>query len=310
MDNYCVYYHRNLVNGKLYIGISKDVNKRWSSNGKQYKSCNFFYRAIEKYGWDNFEHVILIDNISKELACVIEKELIIKYKTQNKDFGYNLASGGFGGCTSKGREHFLSKKVFQYDLDGVFIREWENAQRASEELNICVSDIHTTCRGNNGVKKAGNYMWSYEELDSMPPYVRESASKKTILQLDENFNIVKKYKNISYVNEDEYNKDNIYECCNLKKQCTHKGYHWVYEEDFNDEHISLIKKRLEEKYKPRNNKILNQYDLSYNLLNTFLSAREAEEKTGVNRHSIQAYAKRGEANYGATSKYGFIWKYA
>jgi group I intron endonuclease len=308
MNNYCVYYHRNVLNDKLYIGISKDINKRWSANGNQYKECKFFYRAIQKYGWDNFEHVILIENISKEIACVVEKELIEKYKTQNKEFGYNLASGGFGGCTSKGQKHFLSKKVFQYGLDGTFIREWENAQRASEELNICVSDIHTMCRGENGIKKAGNYMWSYTKVNSMQPYVRETSSKKSIIQLDKNFNVIKKYKNISYINENEYTKDNVVECCRLNKQYTHKGYFWVYEEDFNDKHISRIKERLSGKHRKPTGKIINLYDLSYNLLNSFSNAREAEEKTGFNRHTIQAYCKRPEMNNGIHT--GYIWKYA
>lgn len=310
MSNYCVYYHRNIDNGKMYIGMSKDIKKRWSNAGKQYKECIAFYRAIQKYGWENFEHVIIIDNISKEMACIVEKELIQKYNTQDKNFGYNLASGGLGGCTSKGQEHFLSKKVYQYDLEGSFIREWENAQRASESLNICVSDIHTMCRGNKGVRKAGNYMWNYTKVDKMQPYVRETHSKKSILQLDKDFVIVQRFKNISYIDSNTYNKEKIVKCCKLNDQYTHKGYFWVYEDDFNDKHLSLIKERMNKKPKKSTEKRINQYDLSYNLLNTFSNAREAEEQTGVNRHSIQAYCKRGHANYGATSKYGFIWEYA
>ena len=44
---------------KYYIGItSQAVNKRWK-NGKGYKSSPYFYNAIQKYGWNNFEHNIL-----------------------------------------------------------------------------------------------------------------------------------------------------------------------------------------------------------------------------------------------------------
>ena len=310
MNNYCVYCHRNIFNNKMYIGMSKDIKTRWSNNGKQYKECIYFYRAIEKYGWDNFEHKILVDNISKEEACVIEKELIEKYKTQDKNFGYNIADGGLGGCTTRGESHFLSKKVYQYTLDGVYVGEWSNAQRASEELGICVSDIHTMCRGEKGLKKAGNFMWSYIKLDSMQPYVRETHSKEPILQLDMDFNIIKKYKNISYINKDEFNGEKVIECCKRKNQYSHNGCYWVYEKDFNQDYINYIIDRKNGLYKKSTSKPINQYDLSNNLLNTFSSAAEAERYTGVNRSSIQAYCKRGEANYGATSKYGFIWKYA
>ena len=57
---YTVYQHKNKINGKIYIGItSKDPEKRWGHNGYNYKSSSYFYSAIQKYGWDNFEHNIL-----------------------------------------------------------------------------------------------------------------------------------------------------------------------------------------------------------------------------------------------------------
>ena len=212
--------------------MTKNASARWVNNGSQYKKCKFFYRAIQKYGWDNFEHEILIDNISKEEACLIEKELIKKYKTQDKNFGYNIASGGLGGCTVKGERHFLSKKVYQYDLDGSYVREWENAQRASEELDISVSDIALMCRKTSNIKKAGTYMWSYQKLDSMPPYIREGHSKASVLQLDESFNVIAQYKNISYVDNTVFDREKITNCCK-RRSLTHNGFYWAYKKDFN-----------------------------------------------------------------------------
>ena len=50
---------------KYYIGItSQAVNKRWK-NGKGYKSSPYFYNAIQKYGWNNFEHNILFTDLKK-----------------------------------------------------------------------------------------------------------------------------------------------------------------------------------------------------------------------------------------------------
>ena len=80
MDNYTVYKHVS-PSGKQYIGITKwDVEKRWS-NGEGYKQCSYFYNAIQKYGWDNFEHIILYTNLSREKACEIEKNENIVGKT-------------------------------------------------------------------------------------------------------------------------------------------------------------------------------------------------------------------------------------
>lgn len=90
-----VYQHKNKINGKMYFGItSRKPKERWGNNGSGYKSTPHFYSAIQKYGWDNFEHNILYEDIPKEEACYIEKMLIEKYKTQNREFGYNILEGG------------------------------------------------------------------------------------------------------------------------------------------------------------------------------------------------------------------------
>ena len=92
---YTVYQHKNKINGKMYIGItSQHPQDRWGHNGSGYKSTPHFYAAIQKYGWDNFEHNILYTDCTKEQACELEKLLIKKYKTQNRDFGYNILEGG------------------------------------------------------------------------------------------------------------------------------------------------------------------------------------------------------------------------
>ena len=92
---YTVYQHVNKINGKMYIGITKRTPQdRWGHNGSKYKTTPHFYAAIQKYGWDNFEHNILYTNCDKKTACKLEKELIQKYKTQNKRYGYNITEGG------------------------------------------------------------------------------------------------------------------------------------------------------------------------------------------------------------------------
>lgn len=91
---YIVYQHKNKINGKVYIGITaRKPEARWK-NGEGYKSSPHFYSAIQRYGWDNFEHNILFTNLTKEEACKKEQELIKQYNSMNRDFGYNSTSGG------------------------------------------------------------------------------------------------------------------------------------------------------------------------------------------------------------------------
>lgn len=94
MNDYTVYAHMT-PNGKYYIGITHlKPEHRWLSNGGGYKLCTLFYRAIQKYGWNNIKHIILLENLSKEMACECEKYLIQKYRTNDTDYGYNNSKGG------------------------------------------------------------------------------------------------------------------------------------------------------------------------------------------------------------------------
>lgn len=92
-----VYVHINKTNGKRYVGVTSKVKPehRWS-NGLGYKENSHFYSAIQKYGWDGFEHVIIAEGLTEQDAKSMEKDLIAKWKTQNREFGYNMTSGGDG----------------------------------------------------------------------------------------------------------------------------------------------------------------------------------------------------------------------
>ena len=94
-EKYYVYSHRNKINNKIYIGITKqNPTVRWGVDGKRYKDSPRFWNAIQKYGWDNFEHEILYENLSQSEAADKEQELIKKYRSNNEQFGYNMTSGG------------------------------------------------------------------------------------------------------------------------------------------------------------------------------------------------------------------------
>ena len=93
--------HKNKINGKVYIGqtIQDNPNKRWK-NGHNYKTCTFFARAIEKYGWDNFQHIILQQgNFSQEELNQKQQYYISFYDACNPQKGYNIISGGANGIS-------------------------------------------------------------------------------------------------------------------------------------------------------------------------------------------------------------------
>lgn len=94
MSLYTVYMHIS-PSGKKYIGITcQTTTRRWGANGVHYKNNEYFYRAIQLYGWNNFMHVILADNLDKETAEKTEIDLIRLNKTGERDYGYNIKLGG------------------------------------------------------------------------------------------------------------------------------------------------------------------------------------------------------------------------
>lgn len=123
--NYTVYMHR-LFDCRVYIGITgRDVSVRWYS-GSGYSGQPRFYNAIKKYGWDAFEHVVLFEGLSREDAENMEIELIRKYRSTERGYGFNAANGG--SCAGKLTEE--SKKKISIANSG---------KRASAETRVKMS---------------------------------------------------------------------------------------------------------------------------------------------------------------------------
>ena len=91
--NYIVYKHTT-PNGKVYIGITNQTPQRRWNNGSGYYRQKLFNNAIEKYGWENIKHEILFEGLTKDAAEQKEIELIALYKSNQREYGYNIAKGG------------------------------------------------------------------------------------------------------------------------------------------------------------------------------------------------------------------------
>lgn len=102
---YTVYIHR-CPNNKIYVGCtSQTIEKRWRSTGIGYKE-QAFWDAICEFGWRNISHEIVAENLDRESAEKLEAELILKYKSNDPEYGYNVR---YGGSKSKWREDSKEK---------------------------------------------------------------------------------------------------------------------------------------------------------------------------------------------------------
>ena len=119
---YYIYYIKNKLNNKGYIGQSIYPEKRFEEH------CYSNYpigRAIKKHKKENFEIIILKDTFFKNEANELEKYYIKKYNTFiNTGYGYNIHEGGTGGNTLAGAT--IEKKI-----------EWKNnVNKAKKEAMI------------------------------------------------------------------------------------------------------------------------------------------------------------------------------
>lgn len=92
-----IVYEHIFPNGKKYVGITTQrPAKRWQ-RGNNYTHNPHLERAIQKYGWDNIQHMIIGEYETAQEAGEVEKQLIAEQSLQNPKYGYNISSGGEHG---------------------------------------------------------------------------------------------------------------------------------------------------------------------------------------------------------------------
>ena len=77
----------------------------------RYVAFSFFTNSINKYGWDNFEHIILFKDLTKEEADILEDLCIRIYNTIDRNFGYNFRYGGSHGEHSEESKKKMSDSL-------------------------------------------------------------------------------------------------------------------------------------------------------------------------------------------------------
>lgn len=105
---FLIYMHTS-PSGKSYIGQTCNLTRRNYSH-QSGSGCRLFGKAVNKYGWDNFSHQVLIDNLTIEEANLKEAELIAFHETRAPN-GYNLKAGGLSSLHSGETRALMSESA-------------------------------------------------------------------------------------------------------------------------------------------------------------------------------------------------------
>ena len=109
-----IYKITNKVNGKCYIGQSINIETRWHHHKYFQKTISHYplYRAIAKYGIDNFQ-LEIIEKCSKQELDSKEIYYIKYYDSYKNGYNQTLGGGGSSGCIIKISNEDL---IIIYDL--------------------------------------------------------------------------------------------------------------------------------------------------------------------------------------------------
>lgn len=304
-----VYKHTSPSN-KVYIGItSKDnPNDRWK-NGKGYTNERqpHFRRAIDLYGWENFKHDILFDNLTEEEAKQKEIEMIALYDATNKEKGYNLSKGG--DAFFKGREHSqqtkekISKTMKEHGVNQGEKNFWygkispKKGVHRTEEVKKKISETKKKRYKQNGLSKS-----QIDFVDTL---------KKKVNQYDLNGNFIATYESVTCASITLFNNKkcvtNICNVCNRKETSkgsimkSYKGFQWRYADDCDD----IEKYNIKKANHTSQEKSIIEIDKNGGIIKQYNSIAECAKLLELNPSSITQVCK---GNYRTTK--GHMFKYA
>ena len=238
---YILYCHLNKINGKMYIGVTSEssVEDRWGRYPERaYESCRHFYNAIKKYGWDSFEHFTLLEGVDYRIIEDLERYMIKKYNTSDREYGYNILEGGnlFTG-SMKGTNAKNTVPVFQYSLEGKFIKKHHSLKMASidvfgnedHDMRIMQCKNGTRCAGVP-TRIHGGFIWLGEYIgDYVEPYKIHGMRRVGMFD-KKTGELIKEY---YCYNDAKHDFNDV--GAHIKEVCDHKtnrksayGYKWEY----------------------------------------------------------------------------------
>ena len=182
MNKQCgIYLLTHTKSGKIYVGQSINIKRRWWSHGAGGKrTCPKLHNAINKHGKDSFVCTILELTDVNQLT---EREQ--HYLDTLKPFGtrgYNISTVATPGVYNKGKKktgrvaagkpNCRNKSVCQYDETGLLLATYYSIKDAAKHVNVNYMGITNCIKGRS--RTAGGFFWA---LEGTLPNIRPRGSR-------------------------------------------------------------------------------------------------------------------------------------
>lgn len=183
----CIYGIKNTKTGKIYIGSTTDMTKRFKKHKTQLrnnKHCNeHLQRAWNKYGED-FMDFIILTTCGKHQLLKKEREYIEKYHSLDITYGYNLVlpldvparkiskqhsknlSDAMKGKTPSNFHRMQKKRWRKVNVfeNGVLKETFESVRVTEEKLGIKRCNVHNYLTGKTtGIKHFKHLHFEYAD---------------------------------------------------------------------------------------------------------------------------------------------------
>jgi hypothetical protein len=185
--DYCFIYE------PFYIGKGKNkrIKAHFTPSCLRIKSFkNNKIKKIHECGLEVLTE-ILIDNLTEDQAYQKEQEMIAALGRRDKNHGSltNLCDGGYGitNCQIPSKR----KRVYQYNLLGKLISEYESISKAASDNNLILTDISKCCHAKQNTH--GGFFWSFEKDKNK--FEKDKRNRK-VIQFDMNGNLIRKWDSV------------------------------------------------------------------------------------------------------------------
>lgn len=296
-----IYKITNLINGKVYIGQSIDIKRRWQDhrNKKYWRKRDYvLYRAFYKYGIENFSFEVLECCGMSDLD---EREIFYIQKYNSFYKGYNMTTGGQGVVYPYTEEYRIKRSrvaggesIIQLTLDGQYIHEYFSIAEAEEVLSIPHENIIKVLNGQ--YKSAGNFVFVRKSIyNSEKDYsCKREKDIRPIKQYDLSGSFVREYPNQLVASKATGISNVTISATCLHKRKTAGGYQWAFVGD--EEKITRVTSHA---------KMVVKYDKAGNFIERYKTIKEASMVNHIDDGSIVKCCKGKQKTAG-----GFIWRYS